>query len=92
MKIKSQNLGRIAFDSDDISQNPEKIAEFFSRIRFLPYIVEPIIQNGTVDYMGYSPSFAEIPAGGLIPRYSANINAGTVVKEGLNFTKVVRNG
>lgn len=45
-----------------------------------------------VDYMGYSPSFAEIPAGGLIPRYAANINAGTVVKEGLNFTKVVLNG
>ncbi|MDD5395236.1 MAG: hypothetical protein PHE17_19610 [Thiothrix sp.] len=91
MKIRTQHLGRIAFDADVISQEPEEIAGFFAAIRFLPYAVEPIIQNGTVDYMGYSPEFSEIPVGGLVPRYSANTKAGTVAKEGLNFTKVVKN-
>ncbi|MEB4590022.1 hypothetical protein VSS37_03430 [Candidatus Thiothrix sp. Deng01] len=89
MKIQTQQLGRIAFDADFISQKPEQVADFFSAIRFLPYRIEPIIQNGTVDYMGYSSAFAEVSTGSLIPRYTANIEHCTVEKEGLNFTKVV---
>lgn len=87
MKIQSQKLGRIAFDASLVRQEPDLISRFFAHIRFLPYKIEPIIQHGTVDYMGYSPAFNDIPPGGMILRYTADITTNKVTKEMLDFTK-----
>lgn len=53
----------------DMQTRMDFYAGVFAAIRFLPYQITNSPMIGRVEYLGYSPAFAEVNPDGLIPAY-----------------------
>lgn len=62
-------IGRIAINMSDMQTRMDYYAGVFAAIRFLPYQITNSPLVGRVEYLGYSPAFAEVNPDGLIPAY-----------------------
>jgi len=67
----ADHRGKFYIDIDIVKKDPYEI---FALLKFVPYRVECLLYNGTVEYMGTSPLFNEVEIGDITPEYDIILN------------------
>ncbi len=72
--MNNRNLGRVEISRELIEDEPERAAEVFKLLNFVPVRAECLFYNGTVEYIAISDRFETVPEGNLIPEYKLDIS------------------
>lgn len=67
--LNSKKRGRFRLNSEFVMSQPERIAEVFAMIEFVPVKVESLIIEAEIEYIGMAKIFEEIEQGERTPEY-----------------------
>lgn len=71
--MTNRNLGKFTLSEKIVRGTPEKAFEILSMLKFVPMRAEFLSYEGTVEYIGISPKFEEVPMGMKVPEYTLEL-------------------
>ena len=67
------NKGIIRIDFEFVRKQPERVAEVFALMKFVPLKAEALYMYDVIEYHGLSAAFPEVKEGKRIPLYDIKI-------------------
>ena len=71
--MNNRKLGRARISCDMIDREPNRVAEVFSLLKFVPVRAECLHYSDEIEYVAISERFATVPFGQIIPEYNLKI-------------------
>jgi len=68
--MKNRNLGKFEITLFMIDHEPEKVAEVFGLLKFIPLRAECLYYKSVIEYIGLSERFSEVEEGMEVPNYT----------------------
>ena len=72
--MNNRNLGRVNIPCEFIDNEPERVAEVFALLKFIPLRAEWLDYKKMIEYIAISDQFEHVPLGKLIPEYQLKIS------------------
>ena len=72
--MNNRKLGRIKINCEMIDHEPERVAEVFALLKFVPVRAEHYYHIDEIEYIAISERFEDVPFGCIIPEYKLTIS------------------
>ena len=72
--MDNRKLGRVKVSLALIDRTPERVAEIFHLLKFVPIRAECLYYSKQIEYVAISERFESVPSGQMIPEYKLIIS------------------